>query len=67
MVKGFNLELQDYCSYCGEFAPDVEKIDTTFLDGKVGRGRRIVTKIKCENACKCARMYEGLKERECNQ
>lgn len=25
MVEGFSLELEDYCSHCGDFKPDVEK------------------------------------------
>lgn len=24
MAEGFDLELQDYCSHCGDFDPDVE-------------------------------------------
>lgn len=28
-IDGFNLLLNDYCSYCPNFKPEVEKIDVT--------------------------------------
>ena len=42
-IDGFNLLLQDFCSYCPDFEPEVEKINCTsfgeaeikeFKDGK---------------------------------
>lgn len=67
MAEGFNLELQDYCSYCGYFKPEIRKIDGTCLCDSTYGGRTFMTTIKCENAEKCARIYQSLKERECNQ
>lgn len=60
MLEGFSLELQDYCSYCGDFEPDVEKVETTSLGE---RACSYITTISRENVYKCARIAENMKGR----
>lgn len=64
MVKGFNLELQDYCSYCGDFEAHVDKIDIGTISDNVSG---YMTTIGCKHAYKCARICENMRRRECNQ
>ena len=60
MVEGFSLELEDYCSHCGDFKPDVEKIE---IPGLCENACSYITTIKCENANKCARIADNLTKR----
>ncbi len=60
MLEGFSLELDDYCSHCGDFEANVEKEDVTVL---YERAHSYVVTIKCKNAYKCARISENLKKR----
>ncbi len=61
MAEGFNLELDDYCSFCGYFEPDIENVDiTTFGD----RAHSYTTTIKCINAYKCARISENMRNKK---
>lgn len=60
MVEGFSLELQNYCSYCGDFVPDVEKTDITALGDAA---YSYITMIRCQNAYKCARMVANLRRK----
>ena len=60
MAEGFSLELQEYCSYCGEFSPDIEKIEATLLWES---SCSYMTIIKCANAYKCSRIAENLKNK----
>lgn len=64
MAEGFRLELQDYCSYCGDFEACVDKIEISTLSDDVGG---YMTTIECKNAYKCARIHENMRRRECNQ
>lgn len=59
MADGFNLILQDYCSYCGEFEPNVEKTEITSFGDKA---ERYITDIRCENEYKCSILAERLKK-----
>lgn len=61
MVEGFSLELQEYCSYCGDFEPDVEKVEVTSLGERVCS---YMTMIKCKYAYKCERIVENLNKRK---
>ena len=45
-VDGFELSLQDFCSYCPNFEPEVEKIDVTSF----GEATRYMNNIRCENS-----------------
>lgn len=57
--NGIELRVADYCAFCGDFEPDVEKIDASRLSDKAPR---VLTTIRCENAKKCAVIYERAKE-----
>ena len=58
-VDGFKLLLQDFCSYCPNFEPEIEKIDVTSF----GEATRYVNNVYCGNRHKCARIAENLRER----
>lgn len=61
MVEGFSLELEDYCSHCGDFEPEAEKIEVSSCFGD--KACSYATTIKCINAYKCARIADNLKKR----
>ena len=58
-VDGFELLLQDFCSYCPSFEPEVEKIDVTSF----GEATRYINNIRCVNSQKCDRIAENLENR----
>ena len=58
-VDGFELLLQDFCSYCSDFKPEVEKIDVTSF----GEATRYINNIHCKNRRKCARIADNLYNR----
>lgn len=58
-VKGFNLELQEFCDYCKYFKPEVEQIDYTFCGEVPG----YINYIRCANEERCARLAENLKSK----
>lgn len=59
-IDGFTLLLQDFCAYCPDFEPEVEKIDcTTWGDD----GKRYQNNICCYNQQRCARIALNLGER----
>ena len=58
MAEGFNLELEDYCSHCGDFEPDVERMEVTAFGD---RAQSYITTIKCKNSYKCAKLRIILK------
>lgn len=60
MAEGFSLELMGYCSYCGDFEPDIEKVEVTSLREEVCS---YMTMIKCRNAYKCSRIAENMKDK----
>lgn len=57
--NGIEVRVADYCAFCGDFEPDVEKIDASRLSDKAPR---VLTTIRCENAKKCVVIYERAKE-----
>ncbi|QIB56555.1 hypothetical protein [Blautia producta] len=61
MAEGFYLELDDYCSFCSYFEPDIEKVDITTLGD---RARSYTTTIKCINAYKCKRISENMRNKK---
>ena len=61
MAEGFKMELEEYCSFCGDFVPKVDKTDISRAGDRVGR---YLTTIRCENAYKCARIYENMRLKE---
>lgn len=64
MAEGFSFELQNYCSYCGDFEACVDKTDISTVSDDVSG---YMTTIGCKNAYKCARIHENMRRRECNQ
>lgn len=58
-IDGFNLLLQDFCSYCPCFSPEVEKLNCTAFGGAT----RYVNNIRCENRNKCSRIAENLEKK----
>lgn len=61
MADGFSLELEGYCSFCGDFEPDIEKVDVTTFECSV---HSYATTIKCRSAYKCARICENMRNRK---
>lgn len=57
MDNGFELRLKDYCSFCPDFEPDVDKVDITVMTDKTPKS---LTTIRCENVGKCERIYERI-------
>lgn len=58
-VEGFELFLEDYCSYCPNFEPEIDKIDVT----RLGEAPRYINNIRCVNRQKCARIAENLENK----
>lgn len=58
-IDGFNLLLEDFCSYCPDFVPEVEKINCSSFD----ETNRYVNNIRCVNSKKCSRIAENLEKR----
>lgn len=58
-IDGFNLLLQDYCAYCPDFEPEIEKIDCS----SICEPYKYFTNIRCENRRKCARIVVNFEER----
>lgn len=61
MAEGYSIDLQEYCSYCGDFTPELKQLDTTTYGDNA---RRVLNSISCENASKCAHLRESLRSRE---
>lgn len=61
MAEGFMLDVHEYCSYCGDFIPELRQSDISTYRY---RTRRVLNTISCENASKCARLIESLENKE---
>lgn len=61
MAEGFTLDVQEYCSYCGDFEPELNQVDIMACGD---RPKRVLNSISCENASRCAHLMESLKSRE---
>lgn len=61
MPEGFTIDLQDYCSNCADFEPELEQLDISACGD---RAKRVLNSISCENASRCAHLMESLKNRE---
>lgn len=59
-VRGFKLELQEFCRYCSEFEAEVDREDFVPLNGKE---KRTFTRISCKNKHKCDAIAERIEER----
>lgn len=58
-VDGFELFLEDYCSYCPNFEPEIDKIDVT----RLGEAARYINNIKCVHEEMCERIAENLENK----
>lgn len=58
-IGGFSLILNDYCAYCPDFEPEVNKIDV----GDFAFPHRAFIDIRCRNAEKCAVIAQNLMDR----
>lgn len=58
-IDGFTILLQDFCAYCPDFEPEVEKIDCT----EWGSAKRYMNNIRCQHRQMCARITENLEGR----
>ena len=57
-VPGFTLLLQEFCSYCPDFEPEVEKIDCSSLTEQV----KYCTNIRCTQRARCARIAINIRK-----
>lgn len=57
--NGIDLRVKEYCAFCPDFEADVEKVDITVMMDKT---QKVLTTIRCENAGRCERLYERIKE-----
>lgn len=57
-VPGFTLLLQEFCSYCPDFEPEVEKIDCSSLTEQV----KYCTNIRCTQRSRCARLATNIRK-----
>ncbi len=58
-IDGFNVLLQDFCAYCPDFEPEVEKINCTSF----GEAIRYMNNIRCVNRKKCSRIAWNLENK----
>lgn len=57
-VLGFTLLLQEFCSYCPDFEPEVEKIDCSSFREQV----KYCTNICCTQRARCARIATNIRK-----
>lgn len=57
-IPGFILLLQDFCEYCPEFEPEIEKNTYSYL----GDSCKCYTNIRCKNRKKCAKIAESIRK-----
>lgn len=57
-IPGFTLLLQDFCSYCPDFEPEVEKIDCSSL----AEQSKCCTNIRCIQRKRCARIAANIQK-----
>lgn len=57
-MDGFQLMLQNYCSYCPNFEPEVDKVDCTLLGDSASK---TMNNIRCQHEAKCANIARHMK------
>jgi hypothetical protein len=57
MPNGFQINLQPYCAYCGEFEPETVKLDVS----SISESNKYLTTIFCRNQEKCVGLAERMK------
>lgn len=63
-MDGFQLCLHNFCSYCLDFEPEVEKEDCTLLENS---SPKIMNSIRCQNEGRCINIAENLKGKVKNE
>lgn len=58
-IPGFTLLLQDFCAYCPDFEPEIEKIEYSC----VMRAPNCQNNIRCINRKRCARIAANIQKR----
>ena len=58
-MKGILLNLEEYCDYCPDFEPVVNKVEITNMDDKTPR---VQSSIRCEFSDRCAAIYNKARE-----
>ena len=58
-IEGFELFIENHCTYCPNFEPEVEQIEIT----SYGEAPRYINNIRCVNSRKCDRIVENLENR----
>lgn len=58
-IPGFTLLLQDFCAYCPDFEPEIEKIEYSC----VMRAPNCQNNIRCINRKRCARISANIQKR----
>ena len=58
-IEGFELSIENHCSYCPNFEPEVEQIEIT----SYGEAPRYINNIRYVNSGKCDRTVENLENR----
>lgn len=56
-IEGFHLKLNDFCSYCPEFEPEIEKADIS----NYGEKPKYVNNIYCKHMKRCEMIAENIK------
>ena len=58
MVAGYSFNLQEYCSYCENFSPELDQEDiTSFRD----TDKKMLNSISCKNINKCEQLIKRLR------
>lgn len=58
-MSGIILDLEEYCDYCPDFEPSVNKLDITSCGDSE---RRVQSSIRCEFSDRCAAIYNKARE-----
>ena len=57
-MDGYQICLHNFCSYCPDFNPQVEKVDCTLLGDS---SPKTMNNIRCQNESRCINIVENLK------
>ncbi len=57
-MDGFQLLLNNFCSYCPDFAPELEQEDCTMLGDSTPK---TMNNIRCQHERRCVNIAENMK------
>lgn len=55
-IESFELELEDFCEYCGNFESDITTIDVSTMEELFEKTSKHRTYITCRHIEKCRRI-----------